>query len=176
MNRKAVIILVIIVAVILLVLLIIYAVNLASGGGWGRNTATMNSGNLSAQAPTGRLASGGPSGSPRPPNLTTSPRSSRCTPASARPPPGPAAGTRRPATVAALARTRAALLAEHLQPWLPAYLDAVTDLETPGLTAWAQLTRHAISAESGSQPAPAQLPLALRKPPRRPARTAASVT
>jgi hypothetical protein len=50
MNRKAMIILVIIVAVILLVLLIIYAVNLASGGGWGRNTAAMNSGNLPAQA------------------------------------------------------------------------------------------------------------------------------
>jgi TorA maturation chaperone TorD len=76
-----------------------------------------------------------------------------------------AAGARRPATAAALDRTRAALLAEHLQPWLPAYLDAVTDLETPGLTAWAQLTRHAMSAESGSQPHPAQLPLALREAP-----------
>lgn len=76
-----------------------------------------------------------------------------------------ASETRRPATTAALARTCAALFAEHLWPWLPAYLDAVTDLETPALTAWARLTRHVMSAEFSAQPAPAQLPLALREAP-----------
>jgi hypothetical protein len=79
---------------------------------------------------------------------------------------GEAAGeSRRRATAAALARTRAALFAEHLWPWLPAYLDAVTDLQAPALTAWARLTRHAMSAEFSAQPAPAQLPLALREAP-----------
>jgi len=76
-----------------------------------------------------------------------------------------ASETGRPATTAALARTRAALLAEHLRPWLPAYLDAVTDLEAPALTAWARLTRHAMTAEFSAQPALAQLPLALREAP-----------
>ena len=41
------------------------------------------------------------------------------------------ADTRRPATAAALTRLRAALLSEHLWPWLPAYLDAVTDVAGP---------------------------------------------
>jgi TorA maturation chaperone TorD len=74
-----------------------------------------------------------------------------------------ASETRSPATAAALTRTRAALLWEHLWPWLPAYLDAVTDLGTSALTAWARLTRHAMTAEFSAQPAPAQLPLALRE-------------
>jgi TorA maturation chaperone TorD len=79
---------------------------------------------------------------------------------------GEAAGqTRRSATAAALARSQAALFWEHLWPWLPGYLDAVTDLGVPALTAWAQLTRHAIAAEYRAQPAPAQLPLALRAAP-----------
>jgi TorA maturation chaperone TorD len=61
---------------------------------------------------------------------------------------GEAAGeTRRPATAAALARSQAALFWEHLWPWLPAYLDAVTDLGAPALTGWAQLTRRSIAAE-----------------------------
>ena len=53
----------------------------------------------------------------------------------------------RPATAAALTRSRAALLAEHLWPWLPAYLDAVTDLDLPPLTAWAELAQRALAAE-----------------------------
>ncbi len=79
---------------------------------------------------------------------------------------GEAAGeTCRPTTAAALARSQAALFWEHLWPWLPGYLDAVTDLGSPALTAWAQLTRHAIAAEYRAHPAPAQLPLALRAAP-----------
>lgn len=83
-----------------------------------------------------------------------------------------AAGSRRAATAAALARSRAALLREHLQPWLPAYLDAVSGLAVPGLTAWARLTRTAIAAEAaeaGPRPAPGWLPLSLRAAPALPA-------
>ena len=84
-----------------------------------------------------------------------------------------AAGARRAATRDALTRARTALLAEHLWPWLPGYLDAVTDLATPALPAWAALTRQAITAEVTSegprQPAAAGLlPLALRSAPRPP--------
>jgi TorA maturation chaperone TorD len=80
-----------------------------------------------------------------------------------------AADTRREVTAAALARSQAALLAEHLWPWLPSYLDAVTDLAAPRLAAWARLTQRAIAAESGARPAAQltaqQLPLALREAP-----------
>ena len=76
-----------------------------------------------------------------------------------------AAGTRRPAAAAALARSQAALFWEHLWPWLPGYLDAVTGLEAPALTGWAELARHALTAEYHAQPSPAQLPLALRAAP-----------
>jgi TorA maturation chaperone TorD len=79
---------------------------------------------------------------------------------------GEAAGqARRPATAAALARSQAALFAEHLWPWLPGYLDAVADLGVPPLTAWARLTGRAIAAEYRTQPEQAQLPLALREAP-----------
>jgi TorA maturation chaperone TorD len=84
----------------------------------------------------------------------------------------------RPVTAAALTRSRAALLAEHLWPWLPAYLDAVTDLDLPSLTAWAELAQRALAAEHAEhaehtehaeraeqQPETAQLPLALRGAP-----------
>ncbi len=76
-----------------------------------------------------------------------------------------AADARRDTTAAALARFRAALLAEHLWPWLPSYLDAVTDLGLPMLTAWAVLTHRAMAAESAAQPASRLLPLALRLAP-----------
>ena len=80
-----------------------------------------------------------------------------------------AADTRREVTAAALARSQAALLAEHLWPWLPSYLDAVTDLPVPGLAAWARLTQRAIAAESSARLAAQltaeQLPLALREAP-----------
>jgi TorA maturation chaperone TorD len=79
---------------------------------------------------------------------------------------GEAAGqARRAATAAALARSQAALFWEHLWPWLPGYLDAVTGLEAPALTGWAELTRQAIAAEYRAQPEQAQLPLALRAAP-----------
>jgi len=76
-----------------------------------------------------------------------------------------AEGSRRAATAAALARARAALLAEHLWPWLPAYLDAVTELGSPPLTAWAELTRHALRAERAAHQLARPLPLALRLAP-----------
>lgn len=75
------------------------------------------------------------------------------------------AEARRPATAAALARWQASLLCEHMWCWLPAYLDAVTDLAVPSLTAWAGLVRRVIVAELSVQPACPQLPLALRLAP-----------
>jgi hypothetical protein len=71
----------------------------------------------------------------------------------------------RPATATALSRSAAALFWEHLWPWLPAYLDAVTDLAIPALTGWAHLTRRVIAAEFAALPAPPGLPLALRAAP-----------
>ena len=76
------------------------------------------------------------------------------------------------ATAAALAGIQAALFWEHLWPWLPAYLDAVTDLGAPALTGWAELTRRAMAAEYSAQPEQAQLPLALRAAPAAACRTA----
>jgi TorA maturation chaperone TorD len=76
-----------------------------------------------------------------------------------------AAETQRTVTAAALARSQTALFWEHLWPWLPTYLDAVTDLAAPALTGWAQLTQRAIAAEFTAQPAQRQLPLALRSAP-----------
>ena len=87
---------------------------------------------------------------------------------------GEAAGqSHRAATATALARSRAALLWEHLWPWLPGYLDAVSGLGAPALTAWADLARRAVSAEIAVAPAagraaPARLPLALRAAPAMP--------
>jgi Nitrate reductase delta subunit len=76
-----------------------------------------------------------------------------------------AAGARRPATAAALAQSRAVLFWEHLWPWLPAYLDAVTDLAVPSLTGWADLTRRVLAAEFGDLPPCPRRPLALRAAP-----------
>jgi hypothetical protein len=75
------------------------------------------------------------------------------------------AGARRPATAAALAQSQAVLFWEHLWPWLPAYLDAVTDLAVPALTRWADLARRAAAAEHGRLPACPRRPLALRAAP-----------
>jgi TorA maturation chaperone TorD len=75
------------------------------------------------------------------------------------------AAARRPATRGALARTQATLFWEHLQPWLPGYLEAVTDVPAPALATWAVLLRQVIAAEAGSQPAMPALPLALRSAP-----------
>ena len=76
-----------------------------------------------------------------------------------------AAEARRPATRQALTRSRQGLFAEHLWPWLPAYLDAVAELAVPALTAWAELARRAMAAEFSAQPAWPRLPLALRAAP-----------
>jgi TorA maturation chaperone TorD len=76
-----------------------------------------------------------------------------------------AAQARRPATAQALTRSRQGLFAEHLWPWLPAYLDAVADLAIPALTAWAELTRRVVTAEFSVMPAWPRLPLALRAAP-----------
>jgi TorA maturation chaperone TorD len=78
---------------------------------------------------------------------------------------GEAAADASPRTAAALTQAQAALLHEHLSPWLPSYLDAVTDLALSSLTEWAELTRRALAAESALYPVPAQLPLALRAAP-----------
>ena len=76
-----------------------------------------------------------------------------------------AAEARTPATAQALTRSRQVLFAEHLWPWLPAYLDAVADLAVPALTVWAELSRRAVAAEFAAQPAGPRLPLALRAAP-----------
>ena len=73
-----------------------------------------------------------------------------------------AAETGRPATADALTRARLSLFREHLWPWLPGYLDAVTDLGLPLLAGWARLIRRAVAAEVAGQPAWPALPLALR--------------
>ena len=78
---------------------------------------------------------------------------------------GEAACDTRTATIAdALTRARRALFWEHLWPWLPAYLAAVTDLGTPGLAPWARLAGRALLAERGTHPG-GWLPLALRAAP-----------
>jgi hypothetical protein len=75
-----------------------------------------------------------------------------------------AQSSRRPTTAAALTRARHALLAEHLWPWLPGYLDAVADLGTPALADWARLTGQALLAEYRPHQS-SQLPLAQRAAP-----------
>jgi Nitrate reductase delta subunit len=76
-----------------------------------------------------------------------------------------AAGAGRPATAAALAQSQAVLFWEHLWPWLPAYLDAVTDLAVPSLTRWADLARRTAAAEFSALPPCPRRPLALREAP-----------
>ena len=75
------------------------------------------------------------------------------------------AGAGRPATAAALARSQAVLFWEHLWPWLPAYLDAVTDLAVPSLARWADLARQAVAAEYRRLPPCPRRPLAFRAAP-----------
>ena len=65
---------------------------------------------------------------------------------------GEAAGdTRTAATANALTRARHALFWEHLWSWLPGYLDAVADLQAPGLASWARLAGRALLAERGAR-------------------------
>ena len=64
-----------------------------------------------------------------------------------------------------LRTSRQALLHEHLWPWVPAYLRAVSDLRVATLAEWAALTLAAVVEEhERSVPAPL-LPLALREAP-----------
>jgi len=72
--------------------------------------------------------------------------------------------SRRPATAAALTRARHVLLAEHLWPWLPGYLDAVAGLGIPALADWACLAGRALLAEYRPHRG-GQLPLAQRAAP-----------
>jgi hypothetical protein len=76
-----------------------------------------------------------------------------------------AAGAGRPATAAALAQSQAVLFWEHLWPWLPPYLDAVSDLAVPPLTRWADLTQRTLAAEYARLPPCPRPPLALRAAP-----------
>lgn len=60
---------------------------------------------------------------------------------------------------------RRALLTEHLLPWLPAYLGAVTEVAPEPYPSWARLLADALRAESDRTPAPPALPLHLREAP-----------
>jgi TorA maturation chaperone TorD len=79
--------------------------------------------------------------------------------------------THREPTRTTLTTAQAALLTEHLWPWLPSYLDAITDLGQPALTSWAGLTRQALTAEYRTHPPASTLPLALRAAPPPPTAT-----
>jgi hypothetical protein len=69
-------------------------------------------------------------------------------------------------TAAALRQMRRALFDEHLWPWLPGYLSAVTDLGVGALVAWAELTLRAVKRERGQGGTGlGGLPLALREAP-----------
>ena len=64
------------------------------------------------------------------------------------------------------AQLQEALFREHLWPWLPAFLDAVSDLPAGALTPWAELTRHALRRERDlDRDWDGPLPLALREAP-----------
>jgi nitrate reductase delta subunit len=66
---------------------------------------------------------------------------------------------------AGLTTWQAAHFWEHLWPWVPAYLDAVTDQGIPPLTSWADLTQRALTAEYSALPHAHKQPLALREAP-----------
>ena len=79
-----------------------------------------------------------------------------------------------PATVTALARLQASVFWEYLWPWLPGYLDAVTDMAAPALAGWARLAGCFMDAEFRAHPAWPRLPLALRDAPQGVSRQAES--
>ena len=63
---------------------------------------------------------------------------------------------------------RQALFREHLWPWLPAFLGAVSDLQAGPLTPWAELTLRALRQEREMDldlDWDGPLPLALREAP-----------
>jgi Nitrate reductase delta subunit len=64
------------------------------------------------------------------------------------------------------AQLRQALFREHLWPWLPAFLGAVSDLPGGALTPWAELTLRALRRErERARDWDGPLPLALRQAP-----------
>ncbi len=71
---------------------------------------------------------------------------------------------------AALVRAREALLFEHIAPWVPAFLAAVSDVGTDRSQSWATLEGEALMFEIATARAPSQLPIALRHGPDGPGR------
>lgn len=67
-----------------------------------------------------------------------------------------------PARRALLRRARAALVAEHLRPWLPPYLARVEELGGRFYAAWARLLAAALEEEAELLAAPEQEPAHLR--------------
>ena len=63
---------------------------------------------------------------------------------------------------------RAALLWEHLLPWLPPYLHAVAELRAEPYRSWALLLDRVLREEAGATTAPPQLALHLRAAPELP--------
>lgn len=66
---------------------------------------------------------------------------------------------------AQLHRARVALLHEHVWSWAPGYLAAVTALDIPSVSTWAELTLQTLQREASEIDPPDQLPLALRAAP-----------
>lgn len=66
---------------------------------------------------------------------------------------------------AAVASARAALLWEHLAPWVPVHLATVARVGDAFHRAWAMLARDALAAEADALPARAELPTALASAP-----------
>lgn len=60
---------------------------------------------------------------------------------------------------------REALLAEHLESWLPVYLDRVDELASPAYRAWGRLLREALAAERELLGSQARISLHLRTAP-----------
>jgi hypothetical protein len=64
-----------------------------------------------------------------------------------------------------LDHVRQALFWEHLWPWVPGYLGAVTDVGEPTLGTWASLIMRVVEEERAGLPAGSPLPAALRDAP-----------
>jgi len=65
-------------------------------------------------------------------------------------------------------RARAALLAEHLSPWVPLLLAAVSEVGGAWHRSWASLLAEVLAGEVAETPEPPGLPLALRVAPELP--------
>ena len=66
---------------------------------------------------------------------------------------------------ALLEQSRAALLHEHIGPWLPHYLARVQELASGFYSSWAELLSQLFAAEAGRAGHPEYLPLHLREAP-----------